>query len=277
MPGRGGGGSAHGRTAKGWIPRERGYPLVGQRAGLRVDCLKAAGWLRRATRELEPGGSVAYVYRPLDYAWKSHKAYIEEYGEGPKKALLVGMNPGPWGMGQTGVPFGDVEIVTKWLGLGGHPVEAPEVLHEKRPVMGWACHRREGSGRRLWGYLQERFETPQRALRDLFIWNHCPLLMFSEEGTNVTPDKLPKASRDEVLAVCDEGLVRVIQALGPQTLIGVGRYAEERCNVVKESADLDVEVTRILHPSPASPLANREGGNHWRKDVDRVFTASGLL
>lgn len=242
-----------------------------------VAALKAARWLRRETRELEPGGSVAHVYRPLDYAWQPHKAYVERYGQVPKKALLVGMNPGPWGMGQTGVPFGDVQIVEDWLGLGGKRVDPPENQHEKRPVMGWACHRSEGSGRRLWGFLRDRFETPDRALRDLFVWNHCPLLMFTREGTNVTPDKLTKAAREEVLLVCDEGLLRAVAAFKPESLIGVGRYAEERCRVVQDSGGLDVEVLRIPHPSPASPLANRDGGNHWRQEVERVFGTAGLL
>lgn len=242
-----------------------------------VDAVKAARWLRQKTHHLEPGGSVEYVYRPLDYAWQSHKAYLERFAAGPKKALLVGMNPGPWGMGQTGVPFGDVEIVAEWLGLGGIKIEIPERLHEKRPVMGWSCHRSEGSGRRLWGFLRDRFETAERALRDLLVVNHCPLLMFTEEGTNVTPDKLPKASREEVFVVCDEGLAMIAQALEPQTLIGVGRYAEERCRVVQETMDLDVDVLRMPHPSPASPLANRDGGNHWKEQVTEVFQQAGLL
>jgi single-strand selective monofunctional uracil DNA glycosylase len=242
-----------------------------------VKLLDAARWLRRESRRLDPGGKVTHVYHPLSYAWRPHKAYVERYGAAPKKAVLVGMNPGPWGMGQTGVPFGDVEIVGQWLGLGGIKVDQPDALHEKRPVMGWSCHRSEGSGRRLWGYLQERFATAERALRDLFIVNHCPLLMYTKEGTNVTPDKLPKASREEVFAVCDEGLLRAVRALEVEALIGVGRYAEERCQVVKEAAGLDVEVLRILHPSPASPLANKDGGGHWRREVDKVFKQVGLL
>lgn len=241
-----------------------------------VDALHAAQWLRKATRELDPGGKVTHVYRPLDYAWKPHKAYVERFAGDRKKVLLVGMNPGPWGMGQTGVPFGDVEIVGKWLGLEGIPVKQPEHLHPKRPVMGWKCHRGEGSGRRLWGYLRDRFETPQRALQDLFIVNHCPLLMYTEEGTNVTPDKLPKKQREELLAVCNEGLQRMIEALEPQTLVGIGRYAEGCAESANEAFGGDREVLRILHPSPASPLANRDGGRHWRADVDRVLAQAGV-
>ena len=70
------------------------------------------------TRELSRGMNglsfsepVSYVYNPLEYAWKSHKSYLEKYGEGKGRVLLIGMNPGPWGMAQTGVPFGEVNPI----------------------------------------------------------------------------------------------------------------------------------------------------------------------
>ncbi|MEJ2040442.1 MAG: single-stranded DNA-binding protein, partial [Desulfosarcinaceae bacterium] len=54
---------------------------------------------------------VTHVYNPLRYARDRFAAYWERYGRPPKRILFVGMNPGPWGMVQTGVPFGDVEMV----------------------------------------------------------------------------------------------------------------------------------------------------------------------
>jgi single-strand selective monofunctional uracil DNA glycosylase len=241
-----------------------------------VKGIAAAEWLREASRGLDPGDGVAVVYHPLDYGWEAHRAYLERYGNNQKKALLVGMNPGPWGMGQTGVPFGDVELVGDWLGLRGIPVARPLGEHPKRPVLGWACTRREASGQRLWGHLKERFGTPQNALRDLLIVNHCPLLMFTETGGNVTPDKLPRARRDEIYAVCDEGLKRAARAYGPDTLIAIGRYAEERCRAVAATLPSKPGVLTIPHPSPASPLANKDGGKHWRDAVDRALATAGL-
>ena len=43
------------------------------------------------------------IYNPLDYAIKPHTYFVEKYAnEAPKDILFLGMNPGPWGMGQTG-------------------------------------------------------------------------------------------------------------------------------------------------------------------------------
>lgn len=237
--------------------------------------IDAARWLRDATYGLQPKGPVAVTYHPLTYAWAPHKAYLERYGEGRKKALLIGMNPGPWGMGQNGIPFGERVFAGEWLGLEGIPVGKPEVEHPKRPVLGWANKRSEESGKRLWGFLRDTYGAPEKALKDLLVVNHCPLLMFGETGTNITPDKLLKADREQVAMICDEGLLRMIDAFEPQTLIGVGKYAEGCCTRIAE--ERDIEVTHILHPSPASPLANRENGAYWRKKTTEVFQDVGLL
>ena len=71
--------------------------------------------LRDDVDRLEFAPPVAVVYNPLDYAWKPHRAYLERYGQGHPQVLLLGMNPGPFGMAQTGVPFGDVAMVRGWL------------------------------------------------------------------------------------------------------------------------------------------------------------------
>ena len=76
---------------------------------------------------------VTHVYNPLDYAWAPHQAYLDAFGEGRGRVLLLGMNPGPFGMGQTGVPFGDVAMVRDWLGIAGE-VNKPANEHPKRPV-----------------------------------------------------------------------------------------------------------------------------------------------
>src|SRR5678815_4167820 len=84
-------------------------------------------------QQLAFSAPVAFVYNPLDYAWDLHQQWLERFGRGHKEVLLVGMNPGPFGMVQTGVPFGEVEAVRSWLGLRG-TVRQPDVEHEKRPV-----------------------------------------------------------------------------------------------------------------------------------------------
>ena len=80
--------------------------------------------LSRAVSGLEFGEPVTRVYNPLHYARRSHELYLRRFGGGSKEVVLVGMNPGPFGMAQTGVPFGDVSMVRDWMGIEA-PVDRP--------------------------------------------------------------------------------------------------------------------------------------------------------
>ena len=219
----------------------------------------------------ELGEPVAYVYNPLDYAWEVHNNYLSDFGSLGAKTILLGMNPGPWGMGQTGVPFGDVTKATEYLGLSGK-VGSPETLHPKRPVIGLECERSEVSGTRLWGIIEEMFGSAEVAHQHFFVVNHCPLLMFDENGTNLTPDKLRGETAKRLLSLCDEHLKLVVEILGAERVIGVGAYAEKQAKKALSSSD--VEINRIPHPSPASPLANRNKGADWRAAVRKILENS---
>lgn len=201
------------------------------------------------------GPPVAHVYNPLRYAWNAHEQYLKRYGRGAKDAVLVGMNPGPWGMAQTGVPFGEVEMVRDWLGIEV-AVGRPPNEHPKRPVEGFACHRREVSGQRLWGWASRRFATPERFFERFFVANYCPLLFLESSGRNRTPDRLAAGERSRLAAACDRALRQTVEALAPRFVVGVGRFAEDSCRRTLQG--MEVTVGRILHPSPASPAANRD-------------------
>src|SRR5580765_6339973 len=95
--------------------------------------IRAAQSLRSAVGGLDFGAPVAFVYNPLDYAWKAHERYLRQYGHTPKRVLFLGMNPGPYGMVQTGVPFGEVQAVKDWMKIES-PVSKPAREHPKRPV-----------------------------------------------------------------------------------------------------------------------------------------------
>ena len=215
------------------------------------------------------GPPVACVYNPLEHAAALHRAWLERYGRGRKEVLLVGMNPGPFGMVQTGVPFGEVEAVRSWLGLRGK-VTQPAHVHPKRPVQGLDCTRAEVSGRRLWTWAAQRFVTPQRFFRRFFVTNYCPLAFVADSGANLTPDKLPAAETAPLFRICDRLLVQVVTALQPRWVIGVGAFAEARAAAVL--AGHDVRIGRIPHPSPASPAANLG----WEKLADAAFAALGI-
>jgi len=110
-----------------------------------VDIGRALGTSVSKLRFSEPD---THVYNPLVYARAPHEQYLERFGAPPREALLLGMNPGPFGMAQTGVPFGDVGIVRDWTGIEA-PVAQPERPNPKRPIQGFACTRSEVSGSRL--------------------------------------------------------------------------------------------------------------------------------
>jgi single-strand selective monofunctional uracil DNA glycosylase len=153
--------------------------------------------------------SVAVVYNPLVYARAPHEAYLERYGaKRPREVLMVGMNPGPFGMAQTGVPFGDVAMVRDFLGIEG-PVGKPPAEHPRRPIAGFACHRSEVSGTRFWGWARDRFGTAERFFDRVFVANWCPLVFMEDSGRNRPPDKLPAAERVPLFEACNDALTRV--------------------------------------------------------------------
>ncbi len=212
---------------------------------------------------------VVHVYNPLVYAREPHELYLSRYGKAPKEAVFVGMNPGPWGMAQCGVPFGEIELVRDWLGILGK-VGKPLAEHPKKPVEGFACRRSEVSGRRLWGLIRERFGEPAPFFARFFVLNYCPLLFLDQGGRNITPDKLPPAERKSLQAVCDQALRRSIEYLQPNHVLGVGNFAAAQAECAL--AGLNIRIGRILHPSPANPSANR----NWREKVLEQLKEQGI-
>ena len=212
---------------------------------------------------------VTHVYNPLDYAWKAHREYLERYGTRPKEVLFLGMNPGPWGMAQTGVPFGEVSAVRDWLAIDS-PISRPDPEHPKRPVEGLACTRSEVSGARLWGWARKAFGPPERFFERFFIANYCPLAFLEESGRNRTPDKLPAAEKGPLLEICDRALLRTAEHLQPRLVVGVGAFAEGRARAALHG--FGISIGRILHPSPASPAANRG----WAEQATRELRELGV-
>ncbi len=213
-----------------------------------------AAELSAELERLRFGPPVAYVYNPLTYAWNLHQQYLDRYGRGRREVLLVGMNPGPWGMAQTGVPFGAVPVVRDWLGLSGD-VAKPVREFPARPVLGLACQREEVSGMRLWGWARDHFGSPAEFFARFFVGNYCPLLFLDAAGRNLTPDKLKVADRQALLGPCDRALRRTALALGVRHVVGVGEFAARQAE--RALTGLGLAIGGILHPSPANPSANR--------------------
>ena len=228
--------------------------------------LEATAELSCAVSRFRFGPPVTHVYNPLDYAWKAHEAYLRNFGSSRKKIVFLGMNPGPFGMVQTSVPFGEVATVRDWLGIVGGVVK-PKREHPKRPIEGFECQRSEVSGRRLWGLFRERFVDPDSFFKDHFVLNYCPLAFLEESGRNRTPDKLPASESRKLAMACDRHLRKIIRILEPQWLIGVGGFAVKRAETIFGSDS--VRIGQILHPSPASPAANRD----WKGQAERQLEA----
>ncbi len=232
--------------------------------------IAAATVLRDRCGALTFASPVTHVYNPLEYAWQPHRLYLERHAAGKKRAIFLGMNPGPFGMAQTGVPFGEIPAVREWLQIET-PVDKPPNEHPKRLVTGFACTQSEVSGRRLWGLFKDRFSTAEKFFAEHFVANYCPLVFMDEGGKNITPDKLTPKERTDLAAPCDEHLHALVAALEPEWLIGVGSYAETQGKKL-QAAFPKLKVGRILHPSPASPAANKD----WSGEVLKTLQKLGI-
>ena len=230
--------------------------------------IDAARELSASVEALSFAAPVTHRYNPLTYAWNAHETYLRRYGASRKKIVFIGMNPGPFGMVQCGVPFGEVAAVRDWMGIEV-AVERPAIENPKRPIEGFACTRSEVSGRRLWGLFAERFGSADAFFADHFVANYCPLAFF-DNARNLTPDKLPAAEAAPLYAACDRHLRALVTALDAQWVIGVGAFAEQRA--AQALAGIDVRIGRVLHPSPASPAANRG----WAEAASAQLAAQGI-
>lgn len=230
--------------------------------------IAAARALSCAVGRLSFAPPVSHLYNPLEYAWAPHEIYLRRFGATPKKIIFIGMNPGPFGMVQCGIPFGEIAAARDWMGIEA-PVDQPVVENPKRPIEGFACARSEVSGRRLWGLFQQRFGTAEAFFAEHFVANYCPLAFF-DHGRNLTPDKLPSAETTPLYAACDTHLRTIVAILKPDWVIGIGGFAEARA--IEALKDSDVRIGKVLHPSPASPAANRG----WAEAATRQMVEQGL-
>ncbi len=241
--------------------------------------LAAARQLSHEVGQLVFSAPVACTYNPLEYAWAGHEAYVRRFGGGQKEVLFLGMNPGPFGMAQTGVPFGEIAAVTLWMGIQAS-VGQPPVTHPKRPVQGFCCPRSEVSGRRLWGLFEEMYGTAENFFSHAYVANYCPLIWMSETGANITPDKLPREQVALLDAACQRHLVRLIELMQPRLLVGVGAYALKQLELAAAALPAaqreGLVLGTILHPSPASPVANKLWPQRPKEQLLALLEQAGL-
>ena len=207
---------------------------------------------------------VDFVYNPLEYAKENYLEYLRLYGQGKKNTIFLGMNPGPWGMVQTGIPFGEIEIVKTWLNLN-KSIHKPANQHPKRPIMGLSCRRREISGKRLWNWIKSRWNQPEDFFADNFVANYCPLAFLEKGGRNRTPNRLKKVEREQLFQVCNKYLLELVEKMETEYIFGIGKFAVKRAEEALEGKN--VKIHYLHHPSPANPVANKG----WSQLAEKVF------
>ena len=226
--------------------------------------------LNKSIADIDFPEPITHVYNPLEYAWPVFANYLERFAPLQAQNILLGMNPGPWGMAQTGIPFGEISFIRDWLELSGK-IGKPQTEHPKRPIQGFACTRSEVSGRRLYGWAKERYGEPTKFFKTFFILNYCPLVFMKESGANFTPDKLSKDAAEPLFNACAKALEETIDVLEPKRLIGVGKFAATQAR--KDLGSSKITIEPILHPSPASPMANRG----WAPQAEKQLQAMGIV
>jgi single-strand selective monofunctional uracil DNA glycosylase len=211
-------------------------------------------------------GQGLVVYNPLNYAKLATAQYLDTYGQGRKEVLFLSLNPGPFGMAQTGIPFGDVYWVTKYLKIHNTIEQPKDAVHPKRPILGFDCTRKDVSADRFWKLISSFYPNATTFFQKNFLWTFAPLYFCDKSGKNITPDKINLVSRKELEQICLEALKNIILSLQVNNVISIGAYVYK--NVLKLDAEVlnKIEVENIPHPSPLNP-ANNKGWDIRVKDM----------
>jgi single-strand selective monofunctional uracil DNA glycosylase len=118
--------------------------------------------------------------------------------------------------------------------------------------------------------FSEKYPEAADFFADHFVANYCPLVFMEESGRNRTPDKLSAAEIADLYVACDQHLRELVDILQPEWVIGVGAFAESRAKEALKG--VGIKFGRILHPSPASPAANRG----WAEQAEKQLKTLGI-
>ena len=118
-------------------------------------------------------------------------------------------------------------MVKEWLGIAGE-VTSPANEHPKRAIQGLNCTKNEVSGTRFWNLMRELCSSPDVFFKNCYVHNYCPLCFMAASGKNITPPMLRTLERRHLEEICNESLIEVIDLLGVEYVVGIGKYAEER-------------------------------------------------
>ncbi|KAI4467078.1 single-strand selective monofunctional uracil dna glycosylase [Holotrichia oblita] len=235
--------------------------------------LKHANGLNEKLRNLSFNKPVEYIYNPVEYAFDMYEAFIRKFCNEEKKILLLGMNPGPWGMAQTGIPFGEIKMVKEWYRIEAK-INKPAIECPDRPIMGLNCHRSEISGKRLYEFFKKVSDTPENFFKNTYLYNYCPLaFMMKQNGKNITPAQLKGSVKKELEEHCNDTLLQVLSTLNTEIIIALGKYVKDQAESILRAHNIDhIQVIYLLHPSPQIP-----GNQNWGTKAQKVLEENDLL
>ncbi|KAI8130772.1 Single-strand selective monofunctional uracil-DNA glycosylase [Lucilia cuprina] len=218
----------------------------------------------------QTGNEITHIYNPVEYAAQLHCEYLRHYLKGTKILLFIGMNPGYDGMGQTGIPFGNITTVRDIMGLTG-TVNQPPAVHPKRPVKGLASTREEPSGKRLWTLFKELSNgSLDTFFKQCFVHNFCPLVFFNSNGNNITPSELKGPYKQQIRNECLRTTEQVLQLIQPKIIVAIGNYVYDTLKASEYCKSK--HLLRLAHPSPRS-LNN----NNWPEKAEKFLAEEDLL
>jgi Uracil DNA glycosylase superfamily. len=206
-----------------------------------------------ATEELFPFKEEMISVNVFSYAIDPFLEYLEKAERGSVRTLYLGMNPGPYGMYRTGIPFCDFVTKREFLKITASVdetfIDVDAVRGEKPDEK-----RREVSGMRLWGLFESVYHSPERFFSSSLVLSYSPLIFFRSEGrrANIALSDVKSLDRKRIEKVSDEFLKRYIKELKCDTLVGIGDYAHRALVRCSDGERL----LKIAHPSPANPAAN---------------------
>lgn len=227
-------------------------------------------WERHAAAwdELAPAiarGTGLRVWNPQRYGLPLYREFARAHLPPSRGALLaLGLNPGKYGMSQTGIPFTDVTRAAR-IGI----VLEPPGLAPASLVPFLKSYRIERSAASVWGLLDALWGGPAEGWRALWAVAPCGLLFLEPDGENVTPADPRLARRADVRELRVRVIEEALDALRPRgVLLLGGDVARVAKGVVPEELALKVD-----HPVARGP--GRRGPAWWATTVAKQIEEKG--
>ncbi|KAG5675760.1 hypothetical protein PVAND_005637 [Polypedilum vanderplanki] len=133
-----------------------------------------------------------------------------------------------------------------------------------KPIEGLECKRKEQSGKRFWGLMEELCGEPENFFRHCFMYNICPFAFLNKNGRNITPPELKGECKSALNKICLNYLSKSIKIFKPKIIIAIGSYANQKLNDLRKKSLISESIDYKLLPHP-SPRAFHN--NDW---VDRA-------